>query len=551
MLVSVFARTLNDRWRAMTIGCAALGLMFFAAMAVYRTVDTSVYTSLPEALLSLMNVSADADVAALAYGAVFTTYGALTLAGLAIAAGSAAIAGEERRGTIGLLLANPITRNEVVMSKAASMATLTALGAVILWIAGRISPVILDVNAAGIHVEALILHVLLNALFYGFLAWAIGAWTGSRALAAGAASGVMVLSLVAVGLLPLIEGWEEAAKAFPWYYFSGSAPQLNGVDVGHLAVLAAGIGLFVVVGLVGVNRRDLRDRSTGGSIIESLRANRFTRSLADRLAGRTWVSGITAKTMSESQVMAFIIGSVMFLLMGLAMGPMYAAMDATLLEFTDSLPEALMALVGGQEMSTAEGFYQGETFSMMAPIAVIALATTMGARALAGEEANRTMGLLLANPISRRAIVVRKALAMAIMTLVMGFAIFAGVVGGSWISDLGMSTANIAATAVLVTLIGLLFGSVALALSAALGRTTPVVYLTVGAALTLYLVNAFFPLSDSLAGYARWSPFYYYLTNDPLNTGMPWSDAGLLAALTVIPIVIAVIAFERRDLRQG
>ncbi|MDH3296414.1 MAG: ABC transporter permease subunit, partial [Acidimicrobiia bacterium] len=121
MLLTVFARSVVDRWRAMTIGSAVLGLLFFSAMAVYRTIDISVYTSMPEALLSIINVSADADVAALAYGAVFTTYGALTLAGLAIAAGSAAIAGEERRGTIGLLLANPITRNNVVMSKAASM----------------------------------------------------------------------------------------------------------------------------------------------------------------------------------------------------------------------------------------------------------------------------------------------------------------------------------------------------------------------------------------------------------------------------------------------
>ena len=551
MLPTIVAKSLADRWRAMTIGSATLGLLFFAAMSVYRTIDISVYTSLPEALLSIINVSADADVAALAYGAVFTTYGALTLAGLAIAAGSAAIAGEERRGTIGLLLANPVTRNEVVLSKAASMVALTGFGAAILWFAGRVSPVLLDVNAAGIHVEALILHVLVNALFYGFLAWAIGAWSGRRGLAAGVASGVMVLSLVAVGVFPLIEGWENVAKAFPWYYFSGSAPQLNGADLGHLLVLGAGIGLFAAVGLVGVNRRDLRDRSEGTSIIDRLRSNRLTKVLADRLAGRTWVSGVTAKTMSESQAMTFIIGAVMFLLMGLAMGPMYASMDAALLELTDSLPEALLALVGGQDMSTPEGFYQGETFSMMAPIAAIAVATAMGARALAGEEANRTMGLLLANPISRKAIVARKAAAMAVMTTVIGFLTWAGVVGGSLISDLGMNVANIAATSALVTLLGLLFGAVALALSAILGRATPAVYITVGVALALYLMNAFFPLSDSLAGYARWSPFYYYLTDNPLNNGMPWTHAGLLAALTVVPVVIAVMAFERRDLRQS
>lgn len=551
MLVDVFAKSLVDRWRAMAIGSTVLGLLFLAAMAVYRTIDISVYTSLPEALLSIINVPQDGDVASLAYGAVFTTYGALTLAGLAIAAGSAAIAGEERSGTIGLLLANPVSRASVVLSKAGSMALLTAFGAVILWVAGRVSPLILDVSTAGIHVEALILHLLVNALFYGFLAWAIGAWTGRRGLAAGIASAVMVVGLVAVGVLPLIEGWEDLARLFPWYYFTHSAPQLNGIDGAHLAILAVGIGLFIGVGVVGVDRRDLRDRTAGGSLLDRVRVSPLVQRLAGRRLGRAWVSSITAKTISDHQVLAVVIGGVMFLLMGLAMGPMYAAMDAELFAMTDSLPEALLALVGGEDMSTPEGFYQAETFSMMAPIATIAIAAAVGGKALAGEEAERTMGLLLASPISRTRVVVEKALAMAAVTSAVGIMIFAGVVGGSWISDLGMNIANVAATSALVTLLGLFFGALTLALSAATGRVALSVYVSVGLALALYLMNAFFPLSDQLAGQARWSPFYYYLTENPLVTGMPWGHGALLAVLTVVPILAAIGLFNRRDLRQG
>jgi ABC-2 type transport system permease protein len=551
MLVDVFAKSLVDRWRAMTVGSMALGLMFLVAMAAYRTIDISVYTSLPEAMLSMMNVPADADVASLAYGAVFTTYGALTLAGLAIAAGSAAIAGEERSGTIGLLLANPISRASVVMSKAASMAMLTTFGAVILWVAGRVSPLILDVSTAGIHIEALILHLLVNALFYGFLAWAIGAWTGRRGLAAGVSSAVMVIGLVAAGVLPLIEGWEELARLFPWYYFTHSAPQLNGVDIGHLAVLTAGVVLFVAVGIVGVDRRDLRDRTAGVSVLDRVRANAVVQRLVGRRLGRAWVSSITVKTMSDHQILTIVVGGSMFLIMGLAMGPMYSAMSAELLEMADSLPEELLALVGGEDMSTPEGFYQAETFSMMAPIATIAVAAAMGGRALAGEEADRTMGLLLASPISRTRVVLEKTLAMTVMTAGVGAVIFAGVMGGSWISDLGMNAAHVAATSALATLLGLLFGAVTLALSAATGRVSLSVYTSVGLALALYLMNAFFPLSDQLADWARWSPFYYYLTDNPLVAGMPWGHGAVLVALTVVPVLAAVALFNRRDLRQG
>ena len=63
----------------------------------------------------------------------------------------------------------------------------------------------------------------------------------------------------------------------------------------------------------------------------------------------------------------------------------------------------------------------------MAPIAVMVVAITIGARALAGEEANLTMGLLLANPIRRRKVVIEKAYAMIALTLVVGVATWAGV----------------------------------------------------------------------------------------------------------------------------
>ena len=71
-----------------------------------------------------------------------------------------------------------------------------------------------------------------------------------------------------------------------------------------------------------------------------------------------------------------------------------------------------------------------------------------------------------------------------------------------------------------------------------------------GVATAAYFFNAFLPLSDGLAGYARWSPFYYYLTSDPLNDGVHWGHVGVLSALCAGLFLLAVLLFERRDLRQ-
>lgn len=550
MLANVVTKTARDRWKGMAIGAGALALFLLFGMAVYRDIDLSVYTDLPEAMRAVMGIGDGADAAALAYGVVYGSYGAMTLAGLALSMGSASIAGEERDGSIGLLLGNPVSRTHVLGSKAASMVLLTGFGALILWGIGRVAPVLLDVSVSGMHVEALAFHMFINALFYGFAAMALGAWTGNRGLASGATAGVMVVSFFAAGLFPVVEGLENLAKAFPWYYFDGGEPIINGMVWGHLGVLVVGCVLLGATAVIGVNRRDLRGHTVGVTMVDRLRSNPITQKLADRLAGSTRVSRISIKTASDHQGLFLVTAATMFFVMGVLIGPMFNFIDEALRDFSDTFPEALMAMVGGGDMGTPEGWYQVETFGMMAPIAVMLVTIAIGARALAGEEASRTMGLLLANPISRSTVVIEKTVAMVALAALLGIATFAGVALGSLLGGLGISMGNIAAITFLVTLLGLVFGALALAISAGTGQVKVAIFGTVGVALAAYVANGFLPLNDSLAGYAKWSPFYYYMGSEPLLNGMHWGHAAVLAGLFVALVALSIALFDRRDLRQ-
>jgi ABC-2 type transport system permease protein len=524
MLTSVFLKTTLERWKGMAIGAVTLAALLFFGMSVYREIDLEVYTNLPEAFLQMMDIPKDADVASLAYGAIYGSYGTMTLAGLAIAMGATSIAGEERKGTIGLLLGNPKGRTTVLISKAAALVLLTALGSLFLFLAGIVTPALLNVSISGMHVAAFLFHMFVIAIFFGFLAMAIGAWSGSPGTAGGTSAGIMVVSFVGAGIFPLIEGFENVTKAFPWYYFNSSSPVTNGVDWGHIAILLTGVVVFGVVALVGVNRRDLKSQAVGVTLVDRLRANPLTQNLADRLAGSARVSHIWVKTASEHQGLLFVTSATMFLMMGVMMGPMYGLLDDTLLTFMDEFPEVLLALFGGGDASTPEGWYQLETFGMMAPIAVMVATVTIGAGALAKEEQNRTMGLLLANPIKRSTVVYQKTAAMVLNGTVVGISIFAGVTAGSLLGGLGMSVPNIAAASLLATLIGFVFGAFALMISGGTGRSRIASYGTIGIALILFVLNAFLPFNDALSGYAKWSPFYYYLTSDPLFNGMHWGQ---------------------------
>ncbi|HRV67394.1 MAG TPA: ABC transporter permease subunit, partial [Candidatus Nanopelagicales bacterium] len=332
MLTTVFSKSLLDRWRGAAITVVSLSVLLLFAMAAYRDLDISIYTDLPASLQSLIGIPEDADVASLAYSAIYNSYGAMALGGLAIAMGAGYIAGEERAGTLGVLLGNPKSRTGVLVSKTAALLLIIGLGGVVLWGAGALAPQLLDVNIAGLQVGAYTLHLVMNTLVYGFLALAIGAWTGKYGLAVAASAGVMVISFFAVGLLPLVDALAGFAKFFPWYYLSGSEPLLNGVDWAHIAILSVAIAALFAAALIGINRRDLRGRSTGRSLIDALRENPVSAQVADRLAGSARVSRIWVKTASEHQGLLFVVAAAMFLVMGVLMGPIYTSIDTVLLD---------------------------------------------------------------------------------------------------------------------------------------------------------------------------------------------------------------------------
>ena len=553
MLATVFTKSVRDRWRGMAIAVAALAVMLLLAMAVYASFDFSIYDDLPEAFRSLMSIPENAEAGSLSIGVLYGMYGAFTLAGLAISMGSSSIAGEERAGTIGLLLGNPKSRTHVLLSKAANLVTLVAVGTLVLWIAAYAVAGVLNVNLGDMHVGAYAFHLFANALLYGMLALALGAWTGSRGLASGVPVALMLVGFIAVGVFPLIEGWENVAKIFPWYYFDGADPMRNGISVGHMTVVLGSSVLLGGLAYVGVNRRDLKGQTSGTTLLDRLRANPRTQKIVDKLAGSARVSRIWIKTASEHQGLLIVTAYVMFLIMGVLMGPLYALMDTTLLQYADELPEEMWAFVGssGSGMSTPEGFYEVETFGLMVPIAIMVVTIVVGSRGLAGEEANRTMGLLLSNPIKRRTVVLEKTYAMVSLAIAVGFAIWAGVYLGSVLGGLGISPLKIAAATTLGTLVGLVFGALALALSAATGRVRVATFGTIGIAVVAYLINAIAILNDAIDSLAALTPFDYYLSNQPLSNGMDWGNGLVLLVAFVVLIAAAVFLFDRRDLRQS
>jgi ABC-2 type transport system permease protein len=549
MYANVFTKSVRDRLGGGLIGAVSLAALILFGLWAYQDVDISFYYELPPAVLALMGIDPETfGVASRAYGAMYDFMGAFIVAGVAISIGAAAIAGEEQSGTFGLLLGNPVSRHRALVAKTASMVViLTAMG-VLLWAGAIWSADLLDIDTSGVRLGAISVALVLNGLLYGLLALGIGSWTGRRGRASGAAAAVMLIGYLSANLLP-VAGFEGWAKVSPWYYYSSNSPLNNGLDWGDVGVLVALSMTCFAFAWVGIQRRDLRDRGTEATIADRLRANPTTQKVVDRIAGSARVSGITVKTASDSQGVLFVTAAIVFY-MGLLIPILYNFIPDDFVEIFATFPDALIAMIGGVDMSTPAGFLTGEVFSLTAPIAIIVLMSSMGSRALGGEEESHTMGLLLANPVSRSQVVLKKAIAMVAYALT--FAVVT--ILGCWVGVLiggqdSLSIGGIAATAVLLALFGLVFGGVALLASAVTGRRKLATWVTTGVALVTWFMFSFLSIAETTEPVTRFSPWSWYLDGDPLLNGMDWTGAALLGGTFLVLVALSFPFFRNRDLR--
>lgn len=543
MNTAVVGRGLATGWRGLLITAAVIAGSLVLGLAVYRDLDLSIYENLPEAVRSLLGVPPKADAALLAYNEMLASLGALALVGVAIAVGTQTIAGEENDRTLHVTLATPVTRTSYLLSRATAMILLLLAAGALLLGAAEIAPVLLGIEAGEAHLFALIAHLTGNAILHASLALAVGAATGRKGLAAGVATSVMLFGWLGSGLLPL---WrEDAADWIPWTWFNGSKPLVNGIDARQLALLIGCSVVFIALGALGFRRRELRLTQAGPSLLDRLRGLPGAGRLFASTARGSSLLGLRLAT--GQVLMAYVI-IIMGVVMGVTMPLMYESLDAMMGDFAATFPQTMVALFGGGGLETPSGFLHLETFGMMAPAAVILVATAASASGIAGEERARRMSVLLAQPVSRQRVYWTVALTMAIYVALVSLSLFLGNWAGIAIAGLDIPLADLGWACGLLTLLGWFFGALALVLSAATGRSSLAVWGATGIA-----VASFFGYTLLLAAGREelgwWSPFRAYLDGPPLMHGIAWWQPVWLLIGTAVLLGLGLPALLRRDIR--
>jgi len=200
------------------------------------------------------------------------------------------------------------------------------------------------------------------------------------------------------------------------------------------------------------------------------------------------------------------------------------------------------------DASSLIGFLHIELFSMVLPALMIAFSAGMASGFTAGEESRGTIDILLSYPVSRRRLVLEKSAAVTLACIVSAVVVWVFAMAGAAASASDLPGDRLAAALVMLVLLGLAFGAIALAVAAWTGNRGVSIGLAVGLLVLMYLVDAVANIVDGLRTLQPLSLFHYYMGGDPLRNGIVLSDAGVLAAVTIVLLAVALIAFERRDL---
>lgn len=263
MLRNIFAKSLRDESRTLiwwTVGLTALTLYLLLFFPTVR--DNPSYGDLlkamPDSLKALFSLTEDPTSPAGYVNVEFLGLMAPLMFMInAIAQGAHAIAGEEERRTLDLLLANPVPRAKVVIEKFYALCISVGVLGLITWLMLWLGGALVHMHLGADRLAAAVVNVMLLALLFGALALFVGCASGKHGLSIGISAAVGVAGYVWYSVGSIVTSLKPYRALSPFYHYIAGRPLLNGFDAQHEAVLLVSTLVFFALAIVAFDHRDL------------------------------------------------------------------------------------------------------------------------------------------------------------------------------------------------------------------------------------------------------------------------------------------------------
>lgn len=263
MFKNVFLKTLRDQRRSVLFWGVGLVVLSMYITLFYPTVQklpdlNKLFEQAPKGIAALWGGQIPDYTSPVGYFnmELFTFTLPILMLVFAIGFGSGAIAGEEEKGTLDFLLANPVPRWRIVVDKFGVMVTSIITLSLIFYIGMVISLAAINVDISLLHLAEATLSTLLLGLVFGALALFVGCLRGSKGLAVGVASTVAVVTYFLNSLGGMVEALKDYRLLSPFYHHTTPDVLQNGLAPDHTLVL---VGLVLVFFLLSIPVFESRD----------------------------------------------------------------------------------------------------------------------------------------------------------------------------------------------------------------------------------------------------------------------------------------------------
>lgn len=245
-----------------------------------------------------------------------------------------------------------------------------------------------------------------------------------------------------------------------------------------------------------------------------------------------------------------LVWGVSFGLLGLMMVAIFSSIDtATFAKAIEAYPQSLLDAFGisPDSYTTTEGFLQGELMSFMLPLAVGFYPILAAARAMAGAEQSRSLDVVLSQPVPRWQVPVSTFVAFTIglLEIALLFAVITWASAAAF--GVGLDFGDMLAGAVNLLPLALLFGGIALVVSAVARQSSVVTGVAGGALVLAYLADTAGKIATDIDWLTKITPFRFY--GAAIQDGLDAGDVAVLVAGAVLLCAISVPLFRRHDVR--
>jgi ABC-2 type transport system permease protein len=264
LLRSVGLKSIWDQRTSLLWWAGGTALMSAIVIMLYPSIDggeelEALFEQMPPAIRAMMGEEIDLSTAAGYLDLrMFTAIAPIIFLVYAIGRGNGAIAGEENRGTMDLLLSQPVKRWRIVVENALAMLVGLSVVGIAIWGGLVVGALIMDVEFSLTRAGLATGMGVLLGMTHGTLALALGGHTGRTGLTIGVSAAVGIAGYFLQTLASLVDWLEPFQILSPFHYYIGQSTMLQGFNGTHALILTIISVALVAVGVLAFQRRDVQ-----------------------------------------------------------------------------------------------------------------------------------------------------------------------------------------------------------------------------------------------------------------------------------------------------